>query len=104
MRHCMRGGAVGILLALLLVVPAPVLAGHGRVVGKVHHGARSPVVVITTTPVFVPALGGGPVLRLDEVVIVGPPAVIVPHRGLIWVPGHWQWAGTAWVWIPGHWR
>lgn len=107
MRRFVRGRTVAALLVLLLALPTPVLAGHGRsgqVHGKGHHGVRSPVVIITGTPVFVPALGGGPVLRLHDVIVASPPAVVVRPRGPVWVPGHWQWTGATWVWTPGHWR
>jgi hypothetical protein len=31
----------------------------------------------------------------------GPP----PHRGWVWIPGHWRWSHRHhyWVWVRGHW-
>jgi hypothetical protein len=40
---------------------------------------------------------------------VGPPPVIVehrgprPHPGWVWVSGYHRWDGHAHVWVPGHW-
>jgi hypothetical protein len=37
-----------------------------------------------------------------------PPRVEVvgvrPHPEAVWVPGHWDRSGWAWVWRPGHWK
>jgi hypothetical protein len=29
---------------------------------------------------------------------------VAPMRTLVWIPGFWQWNGTAWVWISGSWQ
>jgi hypothetical protein len=41
---------------------------------------------------------------------VRPPLIIEtpgrpPHRGLVWIPGHWNWSHRHlyWVWVRGHW-
>jgi hypothetical protein len=41
---------------------------------------------------------------------VGPPLIIEtpgrpPHRGWVWIPGHWRWSYRHhyWVWVRGHW-
>lgn len=39
---------------------------------------------------------------------IGPPApryevMPVARPGYVWVPGHWQWAGSRHVWVAGHW-
>ncbi|MFN4118644.1 YXWGXW repeat-containing protein [Acidovorax sp.] len=26
-----------------------------------------------------------------------------PRRGMVWVPGHWEWRGHRHVWMQGHW-
>jgi hypothetical protein len=33
----------------------------------------------------------------------GPPVVVYPNRGYVWMPGYWSWTGYNWVWIPGYW-
>jgi len=112
-RHIRRWGIIGVLVGLLVVLAGPVWAGGGRPFGVAargghgvgrHHGSGGPVVILGTPPVFVPALGGGPVLLLQAPVIVTPGPVVVQPRHLIWVPGQWRWTGSSWVWIPGHWR
>ena len=30
-------------------------------------------------------------------------AVPHPRRGMVWVPGHWEWRGHRHVWQQGHW-
>ncbi|MFY3386780.1 YXWGXW repeat-containing protein [Paracidovorax sp. MALMAid1276] len=30
-------------------------------------------------------------------------AVPHPRRGMVWVPGHWEWRGHRHVWTQGHW-
>ena len=46
----------------------------------------------------------------DEVVVAeAPPAPMVesitvsPGAGYVWIPGAWDWRGTAWVWAHGRW-
>jgi hypothetical protein len=41
---------------------------------------------------------------------VRPPLIIEtpgrpPHRGWVWIPGHWRWSYRHhyWVWVRGHW-
>ena len=41
---------------------------------------------------------------------VRPPLIIEtpgrpPHRGVVWIPGHWRWSNRHhyWVWVRGHW-
>ena len=43
------------------------------------------------------------------VVQYGPPPPprheVMPHprRGMVWVPGHWEWRGHRYVWLQGYW-
>lgn len=39
--------------------------------------------------------------------VAPPPPVVehpgpVPHRGYVWVSGHYRWNGRRYVWVPGH--
>lgn len=100
----------GVLIVVfgLLAQPVSVLAGgvipFGAVGVRPHHGAGGGVVILAPPPVFVPALGGGPIQLFHDTVIVVPSPVIVAPAGPFWIPCHWQWTGTSWVWVPGHWH
>ena len=65
---------------------------------------------------FVGGLAGATVLALlgvgtaeaQVIVRVAPPArreepIPAPRRGMVWVPGHWDWNGRRYVWRAGHW-
>jgi hypothetical protein len=50
-------------------------------------------------------------LGAGEVIIrVAPPVprheviITAPSLRHIWVPGYWNWSGTAYVWVPGAWQ
>jgi hypothetical protein len=41
-----------------------------------------------------------------QVGVAPPPQIVeavpVHHRGVIWIPGFWNWNGQGYVWLPGH--
>ncbi len=42
--------------------------------------------------------------RGGQYVFVGGHWAAPPHRGWIWVPGHWMHEGRGEWWVKGHWR
>lgn len=57
------------------------------------------------------SLGGlfAAMAQAQVIVQVAPPPpraerVPRPRRGMVWVPGHWDWNGRRYVWRAGHWE
>ena len=59
--------------------------------------------------VFAGALVLSP-LAAEVVVRIGPPHVVVEHRGRppsrdhVWISGYHQWNGNSYAWTPGRWE
>ena len=55
------------------------------------------------------ALFGASTAQAQVVVRIAPPPprdepVPGPRRGMVWVPGNWDWNGRRYVWRRGHWE
>lgn len=59
------------------------------------HAGPATAVVVQSGPVQVQYVQAPPPPRYEVV-----PA---PRRGMVWVPGHWEWRGHRHVWMSGYW-
>ena len=80
-------------IAALLIAAGTVLV-TGCVQERAHHH-----------PSAVATAGAG-----DEIVVTEAPPTpmaesitISPGAGYVWIPGAWDWRGSAWVWVHGQW-